>query len=99
MYIQHVCEAAERYMQHMYTNENYLQITPSNTHVRINYSHGKNSYQLIRCRYTKSKYKEYVKKKTEDKKTKPKKPNNNCIKQKKEEENLFTKIHESFVDQ
>lgn len=44
IYIQHVREAAERYMQHMYINENYLQITHSNIHVRINYSHGKNSY-------------------------------------------------------
>lgn len=44
MYIQHVREAAERYMQHMYINENYLQITHSNIHVRIDYSHGKNSY-------------------------------------------------------
>lgn len=41
MYIQHVREAAERYMQHMYTNENYLHIIHSNIHVRINNSHGK----------------------------------------------------------
>lgn len=41
MYIQHVREAAERYMQHMYTNENYLQNIHSNIHVCINNSHGK----------------------------------------------------------
>lgn len=59
----------------------------------------KNSYYLIQCRYTKSKYKDYVKKNPEDKKTKPKKPKNKSIIQKKKKKICSQKIHESFVDQ
>lgn len=68
MYIQHVREAAERYMQHMYINENYLQITHSNIHVRINNSHGKNSYQSIDIHkaHTKNPIKDYVRKKKQN---------------------------------
>lgn len=103
MYIQHVCEAAERYMQHMYINENYLQITHSNIHVRINYSHGKNlisQYNVdIHKANTKNPIKDFVREKHKIKKTKPKKPKNKCIIQKKKKKICSQKIHENFVDQ
>lgn len=54
----------------------------------------KNSYQLIQCRYTKSKYKDYVKKNPEDKKTKPKKPKNKSIIQKKRKRKF---VHKKYM--
>lgn len=100
MYIQHVREAAERYMQHMYTNENYLQNIHSNIHVRINNSHGKKFLLVNTMQIYKKQIQRLCEKKTQKiKKTKPKKPKNKSITQKKKKKICSQKKHESFVDQ